>query len=93
MTYGVAAFPFLGSRPRVFSHPREPSHSSAITEPPLNITPKWPDMKMQFNFHRKTGLKPGFSLSLHDYGVGKSLCLRVWWSAATLTWVSPCRAD
>ncbi len=45
-------------------------------------------MQMQFNFHRKTGLKPGFGLSLHDYGVGKSLVLRVWWSAATLTWMT-----
>ena len=43
-------------------------------------------MKTQFNFHKRTGLTPGFGVSREHYGkLGTVYILRLWWSALTLT--------
>lgn len=43
-------------------------------------------MKMQINFHKRTGITPGFGMSRVYYGkIGTVYILRLWWSALTLT--------
>ena len=43
-------------------------------------------MKMQINFHKKTGLTPGLYSFREKYGkAGTVYGLRLWWSALTLT--------
>ena len=43
-------------------------------------------MKLQFNFHKRTGLTPGLYPFYNNYGpAGKVYGLRLWWSALTLT--------
>lgn len=42
---------------------------------------------MKFNFHRRTGLAPGFGISRNDYGIGAVYMLRLGWSATTLTFL------
>ncbi len=42
---------------------------------------------IQFNFHRRTGLRPGFGITLEKYsGTMRILVGRIGWSALTLTW-------
>jgi hypothetical protein len=44
---------------------------------------------LSFNFHLRTGLRPGFAPEWNKYGRGKYvLIIRLWWSAATVTWAS-----
>lgn len=38
-----------------------------------------------FNFHRKTGVAPGFGLSREDFGSHCVFIARLGWSAATIT--------
>lgn len=40
---------------------------------------------MQINFHRKTGLKPDFGLSMDRFGPGTVYSIRAGWIALTLT--------
>jgi hypothetical protein len=43
-------------------------------------------MKQQVNWHKRTGLTPGFEMSREYYGkIGTVYILRLWWSALTLT--------
>lgn len=43
----------------------------------------------QFNFHRRTGLTPGYGVVLEDFGAGAVLVLRMGWAALTLTFQWP----
>lgn len=41
--------------------------------------------RIQFNYHRKTGITPGFSVSHHYYGADRRVfVVRIWWSAVTV---------
>jgi hypothetical protein len=42
---------------------------------------------MQLNFHKKTGLTPGFNVFRSDYKTSVVYGLRLWWSLLTFTFL------
>jgi hypothetical protein len=40
---------------------------------------------MQINFHKRTGIKPGFGFIRESYKLGQVFGIRLWWAALTIS--------
>lgn len=44
-----------------------------------------PNKRIRLNFHRRIGIKHGVYPFHSNYGIGRVIGLRLWWSTLTLT--------